>query len=204
MKSATLVLAALLAALAAPTPALAKQGKEAKVERPTTLGNAEPVRISRVLLDSAPGVFVSDDDRQLILSKIEKRVYAITPAPAADAPVYRLSVILTRFSHGEAAARFALIGLGSIHVEGKVQLLGTDGKQVAEFMITTGLVLGGLAGGFSTASSVYDRFANAVVATVTPHPAGSGSSAPAASPPSPEQTPAPAQTQLQNQTPPSP
>ena len=209
MKSVILVLAALLAALATPMPVLARQGKETKVERPTTLGNIEPVRISRVLLDSAPGVFVSDGDRQLILGKIEKRVNAIIPAPATDAPVYRLSVILTRFSHGEAAARFALIGLGSIHVEGKVQLLGADGKQVAEFMITKGLVLGGLAGGFSTASSVYDRFANAVVAPVTPHPAPPGSAAAAASP-TPAQEPAGAPivptnaAQAPAQTPPSP
>ena len=200
MKSVILVLAALLAALATPMPVLASQGKETKVERPTTLGNIEPVRISRVLLDSAPGVFVSDGDRQLILGKIEKRVNAIIPAPATDAPVYRLSVILTRF---------ALIGLGSIHVEGKVQLLGADGKQVAEFMITKGLVLGGLAGGFSTASSVYDRFANAVVAPVTPHPAPPGSAAAAASP-TPAQEPAGAPivptnaAQAPAQTPPSP
>ena len=170
MKRKSLVIPALLLTLGTPMPVMAKEAKAAKAESPTSLGNTAPVRISKVMLDSAPGVFVGDDDRLLILSKIRSRLDALSPAPAADAPAYRMSVILTRFSHGEAAARMALIGLGSIHVEGKVQLIGADGKQVAEFVITKGLVLGGLAGGFATASSVEDRFANAVVATIIPQP----------------------------------
>lgn len=176
MKRMNLVVPALLLTLGTPMPVMAKEAKAAKAEGPTSLGNTAPVRISKVMLDSAPGVFVGDDDRQLILSKIQSRLNALSPSPAADAPAYRMSVILTRFSHGEAAARMALIGLGSIHVEGKVQLIGTDGKQVAEFVITKGLVLGGLAGGFATASSVEDRFANAVVATIIPRPSAAASS----------------------------
>ena len=168
MKSVDAALTALCAFLIAPAPALARA--ETRVEAPTSLNNVAPVRITGISLDAADGVFVSDPNRQRLLDKIESRVAAIQPAAAPDAPAYRMFVILTRFSRGQAAARLALIGLGSVHVEGKVQLFDSANKQVGEFAITKGLVLGGIAGGLVSAGSVEDRFAHAVAATITPKP----------------------------------
>ena len=64
----------------------------------------------------------------------------------------------------------SLIGLGGIHVEGKVQLTADDGRVLPEVSITKGLVIGGLAGGLVSSDSVIRRFANAVVASVQPMP----------------------------------
>jgi hypothetical protein len=127
-----------------------------------------PVRITQLDLDAVDGVFVSDQDRAAVLKELRARLATGLPPAEASAPAYRMLVLLTRFSRGTAAARMSLIGLGGIHVAGKVRLTAVDGTALPEVTITKGLVIGGLAGAFVTSDSVIGRFANAVVASVRP------------------------------------
>lgn len=159
------------AALLAVTPASARTAAPAP---PASFAFAAPVRITQVELDAADGVFVSDEDRAAVLKVVRAKLDGGLPPAAETAPGYRMLVLLTRFTRGAAAARMSLIGLGSIHVEGKVRLTAADGTMLPEVPITKGLVIGGLAGAFVTSDSVIGRFANAVVASVQPAPAPTG------------------------------
>jgi hypothetical protein len=161
--------AALPIAVLALLPAVpARAERAAPAGAPASFAFAAPVRIAEVEIDAVDGVFVSDPDRDFVLKQIRSRLDARLPRTEADAPVYRMLVLLTRFSRGTAAARMSLIGLGGIHVEGKVRLTAADGTVLPDVVITKGLVIGGLAGGFASSDSVVGRFANAVVASVQP------------------------------------
>lgn len=180
-RSARIAQAALCAAaiaLSSAAPARAESRAAGRAEpRTPSFAFAAPVRIVQVELDAVDGVFVSDEDRAAVLKEIRARLDAGLPPAAAEAPGYRMLVLLTRFSRGTAAARMTLIGLGSIHVEGKVRLTAADGTVLPEIVINKGLVIGGLAGGLVSSNSVVGRFANAVAISVRPagQPTGSGS-----------------------------
>ena len=165
MKSILFSLLAAPLCLILVSPAAANKETKAAIK---TFVVTETPNITTVTIESVEDVFVNDDDRAAILTKINARMAMRNPAPTVSAPSYKMEVMITRYKRGSAAARMSLIGLGSIKIEGAVTLFNPDGSKAGEYDVTKGLVLGGIAGGLSTANGVHDRFANSVVAGIMP------------------------------------
>ncbi len=141
------------------------------IQAPVAVSGA-PVLISDVTLDAADGVWINDKDRKLLLEKISYLLNAqgSLADPDSPAPAYAMRVRITRFERGNAAARMAFIGLGQIHIEGSVSLIDAAGKSYAQYQLAKGFVLGGVAGGMTSAGDVESGFAKSVVAVVAPKP----------------------------------
>lgn len=140
------------------------------IVQPLTVNAAAPMHIVQVDVDSAPGVFLPNDHRLVIRDKIKNLLDAQAQGVAGATPEssYKMKVTLTRFDEGSAAARFALIGLGQIRIEGSVNLTDPNGQPAGMYNITKQFAVGGVVGGMTTTDQVEEGFAKSVVAGLAP------------------------------------
>ncbi len=140
------------------------------VVQPLALGAISKPNITEVNIDVVNGVWVNDPDRIVIHDKVEADLIERGYHTPGVVPAFHMKITITRFEHGNAAARLALIGLGQIHIEGMVAILDSDGRKVGEYKITKAFVAGGVIGGLTTTENVEDGFAKSVVASLATKP----------------------------------
>ncbi|MGD0865371.1 MAG: DUF4410 domain-containing protein [Rhizomicrobium sp.] len=133
--------------------------------QPLATDSTMPLHISDVSADAASGVQVGDADLGLICQKVKAYMKAQSPAVMVDAgtpSAYQMKIHMTRFDRGNSFARFMLVGLGQIHIEGTVDLDDSSGKSVAQYKVVKDFALGGVAGGTTTVEDVEEGFAKSV------------------------------------------
>lgn len=146
-----------------------------RVVLPLAYDKAAPVRISEVVLDVKSGIWITNFNRQDILSQIRleltKRMLMVEPGAAASSTppqVFSMHVLLTRFDEGNEIARLALMGLGQIHIEGTVTLINPAGQKAGEYAIKKTFAGGGIFGAVTTTEDVENGFAKSVAAGLLP------------------------------------
>ena len=123
-----------------------------------------------VIVSSATGVVLTDDERNRVQGLIKKQIDERKIRNAADGRVgsYEVDVLLTQYDEGSSVARLMLAGLGQIHVTGNIKMLELpDHKLVGEFEVSKTFAWGGLYGASTTIQDVDVGFANGVAAAVT-------------------------------------
>ena len=159
-----LVLAGCATATTAPT-----------IVQPLAIDTTSAIHIADVKVDTANGIWIKDEQRVEIRNNIEaelqKQALMVVPAVSgvpAMSQTFAMKVTLTRFDEGNEWARFALIGLGQIHIEGTVTLTDATGKLAGQYGIKKTFAGGGVVGVVTTTANVEDGFAKSVVAGLTP------------------------------------
>ena len=88
-----------------------------------------------------------------------------TPSPP---PGTKIKIVITQYDEGNRFARFMLIGLGQIHLEGDVVFIdATDEKEVGRYKVSKDFAFGGIYGGITGMEDVEKGFAKSVAQIVT-------------------------------------
>lgn len=128
------------------------------------------LHLTDITADAASGVPMSEADLGLICQQVKAEVVAQMPGLLVDqatpGSALKMNIHFTRFSRGNAFARFMLIGLGQIKIEADVDLIDTAGNKVAEYKVAKDFALGGIAGGITTVEDVEVGFAKSVAEVV--------------------------------------
>jgi hypothetical protein len=127
------------------------------------------LHLSDFSADAASGVEMGDTDFDNVCQKVRAYVQQEAPsvlAAPAGGPAYKMKIHFTRFDRGNAFARFMLIGLGQIRIEGTVDLVDASGANVAEYKVAKDFAIGGVVGATTTVNDVEDGFAKSVAEIV--------------------------------------
>jgi uncharacterized protein DUF4410 len=85
--------------------------------------------------------------------------------PRGGANVANVKIVFTQYDDGNAFARFMLMGLGQIHIDGNVIFTdAASGRQIAEYKISKDFAFGGIYGGTTRIEDVEKGFARSVAA----------------------------------------
>jgi len=95
---------------------------------------------------------------------------------SANPSEYTLKVVIDKYDEGNAFARFMLIGLGQMHLNGTVELLvGEPPEVIKSGSFEKNYVVGGIAGGMATMhEDVVSKLGDAIVEALN-NPSKSGS-----------------------------
>ncbi len=81
---------------------------------------------------------------------------------------YKVNVNLTRYERGNAFARFMLAGLGQMHIDAHVTVLGLpDGEEVGSFDISKTFAWGGMVGANTRMEDIEPAFADGLANALT-------------------------------------
>ena len=160
-----LMLVGLLAACAGSTGAYRRVGADG-----AKLAALRAERMA-VEVDAARGVPVTEAERQRIAVLVARYLPEDCPAAppvAADGPADVIArILITRYDKGNAFARAMLIGLGQIHIEGRLTLEeARSGRALARYDLSKTFAWGGFYGGFTRMEDVEHGFARAAVAAI--------------------------------------
>jgi hypothetical protein len=76
-----------------------------------------------------------------------------------------VKIVFTQYDDGNAFARFMLMGLGQIHIDGTVTFSdAASGQQIARYNVSKDFAFGGLYGGVTRIEDVEKGFARSVAA----------------------------------------
>jgi hypothetical protein len=161
-------------AIAAVAVAAALAGCASSVSAPTPVQSLSAeqkasLHLSDFSADAANGVEMGDTDFDNVCQKVRAYVQQEAPtvlAGPAGAATYKMKIHFTRFDRGNAFARFMLIGLGQIRIEGTVDLVDAGGASVAEYKVSKDFAIGGVVGATTSVDDVEDGFAKSVAEIV--------------------------------------
>ena len=134
-----------------------------EVIEPSVMPAGYVPHVTAVTVDTADGIWATDDDR----ADIQRRIVALLPDGTPGGDTWTMQVQLTRFDRGNAAARLFLIGMGQVHIEGTVTLTAPGSNRHQQYRIKKTFAGGGVVGGVTTTGDVEDGFAKSVVAGLT-------------------------------------
>jgi hypothetical protein len=123
-----------------------------------------------VHVDSADGVVFLPVDGDRLSQKIQQKIASrkVANNGADGARNYEVDVHLTRYEKGNAFARAMLVGLGQIHIEGKITLYQLpDHALVGEFALAKTFAWGGIYGAATSMDDIENTYADGVAANVT-------------------------------------
>lgn len=121
--------------------------------------------------EAGSGVAMTNVDISRIVDEVKAEITAKHPdiwvsgsTPAAPT-VANVKIVFTQYDDGNAFARFMLMGLGQIHIDGTVTFSdAASGKQIAQYNVSKDFAFGGLYGGVTRIEDVEKGFARSVAA----------------------------------------
>lgn len=120
--------------------------------QPVTWNKNGPMDLSkggRVVVAAACDVPPSD--LAFLQSDVQQQVSKILPGSPDAADAYRVNLKITRYDPGNAFARFMLIGLGQMYLDGSVEVSGGEsGAVVREGGFRKNYCVGGMVGGMAS------------------------------------------------------
>ena len=124
----------------------------------------------QVKVESVDGVeatgFEKEQLASMVITKLDER-RAKNPANG-DARDCSVVVTITRFDKGNAVARFILVGLGQIHLEGLVEVYALpSNEKIDDFTVSKTFAWGGIYGATTRIEDLEPAFADAVSAALT-------------------------------------
>ncbi len=126
--------------------------------------------IATVNVQTAEGVSMLGVDMQRLTELIHQQLaakQALNPA-AGEADGYDVNVVITKYAKGNAFARLMLVGLGQIHLDGKITVTPSGTQETtSEFTVKKTFAWGGIYGGTTRIEDVEPAFAEGVAAGVT-------------------------------------
>jgi hypothetical protein len=125
--------------------------------------------IVQVNVHPASGVSMGNLDAQRLSDVIKSKVNQKKVSnPSSGQPRnFELDVTITRYEKGSAFARLILVGLGQIHIDGRILLKDTStGRVCCEFLEDKTFAWGGLYGGITRIEDVEEGFAEAIATQV--------------------------------------
>jgi len=108
-------------------------------------------------------------DRERLINTIVRKLQAANrfktiDVASSESNTLVATIQITNYDRGNAFLRFLLAGLGQIHIDGKLTLVGRDtGEQVGHYDVSKTFAWGGLYGLGTTIEQVEEGFAEAVV-----------------------------------------
>lgn len=121
--------------------------------------------------EAGSGVAMTNADISRIMDEVKAEITAKHPdiwvagsTPAAPT-VANVKIVFTQYDDGNAFARFMLMGLGQIHIDGTVTFSdAASGQQIARYNVSKDFAFGGLYGGVTRIEDVEKGFARSVAA----------------------------------------
>jgi hypothetical protein len=123
-----------------------------------------------VRVDAPEDVKILPMEKERMAEKIQQKIDARKSANVAvgTPKSYSVELHLTRYQKGNAFARAMLVGLGQIHIDGKVDVYQMPAHTlVAEFDLKKTFAWGGIYGAATSMEDIETTFADGVAATVT-------------------------------------
>ena len=123
-----------------------------------------------VKVDAPEDVKILPMEKERMAEKIQQKIDArkSTNVAVGAANSYSVELYLTRYQKGNAFARAMLVGLGQIHIDGKVDVYQMPAHTlVGEFDLKKTFAWGGIYGGVTSMEDIETTFADGVAATVT-------------------------------------
>lgn len=154
------------------------------VGAPSASFDLNRVTIGDVTAEASSGATMAPTDLTRIALAVKGELRRTAPGriaiPGRNYPdLVDLKLIFTDYDPGNAMARYMLAGLGQIHIQADMQLIGRDDKQVrATYDVSKRFAWGGIYGASTRIEDVEIGFVKSVAATFDPKYAGN--------PPSPE------------------
>lgn len=163
-------------------------GCAGSVAAPDTVAGLPPatkasLKIAAITDEAAPGVAMTGADLQRILDQVKADITAAHPgmilasdqpsAPSAGPNIAKVKIVFTQYDDGNAFARFMLMGLGQIHIDGDVIFTdAANGQQIAEYKVSKDFAFGGIYGGTTRIEDVEKGFALSVAAILETQQSG--------------------------------
>lgn len=120
--------------------------------QPVTWNKSGPLDRSkgaRVVVAAA--CHVPPSDLAFLQSDVQRQVSSVLPGTGDTPDAYTVNLNITRYDAGNAFARFMLIGLGQMYLDGTVQVTGGDTSAVVrEGAFRKNYCVGGMVGGMAT------------------------------------------------------
>jgi hypothetical protein len=154
---------------------VAVSGCGSSVARPdviTAVANPQQkLAVVDVICTAASGVTMEPDTlnriRVGLLYDLEHAKPASLMASAnPDRKPVTLKITFTAYEQGNAVARYVMIGLGQIHVDGDIEIADASGGTIGAYKISKQFALGGIMGAATTIKDVEDGFETSVVELV--------------------------------------
>jgi hypothetical protein len=149
------------------------------VATPVPVTALEPVqkttlKITDITDEAAPGVVVPSYDLDRILQRVKAEVSATHPellnaqGASEGTSATKIKVVITQYDEGNRFARFMLIGLGQIYLDGDVVFLdAASGQEIARYKVSKNFAFGGMYGGITGMEDVEKGFAKSVAAILS-------------------------------------
>jgi len=126
--------------------------------------------LAQVTVNAADDVKILPMEEERLSQKIKAKIDARKSANVrtGQAITYEVELHLTRYEKGNAFARAMLVGLGQIHIEGKVSLFQMPAHTlVGEFDLKKTFAWGGIYGAATSMEDIENTFADGVAAAAT-------------------------------------
>jgi hypothetical protein len=126
--------------------------------------------LSQVTVNAAEGIKILPMEEERLTQKIKAKIDARKSANirTGESNTYEVDLHLTRYEKGSAFARAMLVGLGQIHIEGKVSLYQMPARTlVGEFDLKKTFAWGGIYGAATSMDDIENTFSDGVAAAVT-------------------------------------
>ena len=123
-----------------------------------------------IAVDAAAGVSMVDYEKQRLVQRIKEKLVElqVVNADAGEENVYKVKVVMTRYSKGNAFARAMLAGLGQIHLDADVQMYsGGTQEKLANFNVSKTFAWGGIYGASTSMEDLEPAFAEAIARALT-------------------------------------
>lgn len=126
--------------------------------------------LAQVTVTAADEVKILPMEEERLTQKIRAKIDARKSANVRTGQpnTYEVELHLTRYEKGSAFARAMLVGLGQIHIDGKVSLFQMPAHiLVGEFDLKKTFAWGGIYGAATSMEDIENTFADGVAAAVT-------------------------------------
>ena len=126
--------------------------------------------VAQVNVDSQDSVTILQQEKERLAQKIKQQIDArkVMNVGLGAGKNYEVDLQLSRYDKGNAFARAMLMGLGQIHIDGKVSVFQMPQHTlVGEFDLKKTFAWGGIYGAATSIEDIESTFADGVAAAVT-------------------------------------
>jgi hypothetical protein len=129
------------------------------------------LKIVDITDEAAPGIAIPSYNLERLLDRVKTEIGATHPEILAaknlpdGTPTTKIKLVITQYDEGSRFARFMLIGLGQIYLDGDVVFIdASSGQEVARYKVSKNFAFGGIYGGATGMEDVEKGFAKSVAA----------------------------------------
>ena len=125
---------------------------------------------AQVVVDAPDTLAMLGAEKDRLAEKITLKINTrkVSNSSPEAAKTYQVAVHITRYEKGNKFARFMLVGLGQIHIDGTVEMFQMPAHApVGKFDMKKTFAWGGIYGGVTGIEEIEDTYADGVAAAVT-------------------------------------